>query len=287
VLGRTPGGACLLHDPATNLCTVHAAVGEAALPAACRHFPRIALRDARGTFVTLSHYCPTAARSLVEDVPLAIVESPPAFPEDDYEGLDAVGELPPLLHPSVLMDAEGYTAWETHMVATLAAAPTPAAALDALRADAAALARWRPGSRALTEAVAALDGAGYVEAPPIVTLYEEVRAAIVVDLRPPVPDAIDVPPFGSPALSAPVRRFLAAHAFASWCAYQGRGVRTIVRSLDSALATLAVEAARVSRVAGRPLDPALLVEAFGAADLRLRHQADRQALADAWSAVEA
>jgi hypothetical protein len=83
-----------------------------------------------------------------------------------------------------------------------------------------------------------------------------------------------------------VRRFLVAHAFASWCAYQGRGVRTLVRSLDAALAVLAVEAARLARETGRALDADLLVEAFGVADLHLRHQADRQTLADAWSVAE-
>jgi hypothetical protein len=180
----------------------------------CRAGWGVALRDARGTFVTLSHYCPTAARSLVDAGPLAIVEAPPALPDDDYDGLDASGELPPLLHSSMLMDLEGYAAWEARMVATLDAAPTPPAALDTLRADA------------------------------------------------------------------------AAHAFASWCAYRGRGVRTLVRSLDAALAVLAVEAARLARETGRAPDADLLVEAFGAADLHLRHEADRQALADAWAAAE-
>ena len=59
-----------------------AIVGEPMLPATCGHFPRLAVRDARGTFVSLSHFCPTAAATLFrEDVLLEIVEHPQAFPE--------------------------------------------------------------------------------------------------------------------------------------------------------------------------------------------------------------
>jgi len=287
ILGRSADGRCLLQDQTTSLCTVHSVLGEEALPTACRRFPRIALRDGRGTFVTLSHYCPTAARLLMDDTPLAIVRDPTAFPDDDYEGLDATGELPPLLHPSMLMDLESYAAWEAHMVATLSTAATPTTALAALRADAAALVGWRPADGALTRAVDALDGAGTVEAPSAVALYEEVRRAIPEELRPDAVGGADTTLFDVPPLAAPVRRFLASHAFASWCAYQGRGVRTIIRSLDAALAVLAVEAARLTRDTGRKLDVRLLVDTFGEADLRLRHQADRQALADAWSTAEA
>ena len=49
---------------------------------------------------------------------------------------------------------------------------------------------------------------------------------------------------------APVNRFLAAKAFASWTAYQGRGVKTIVRGLEAALALVRVEAARQCRDCG-------------------------------------
>jgi hypothetical protein len=134
--------------------------------------------------------------------------------------------------------------------------------------------------------VSRLDGSGHVEAPVVAGLCGEVWAAIPEGLRPPAPAGADRTMFDAPPLAAPVRRFLAAQAFASWCAYQGRGVRTIVRSLDAAFAVLAVEAARLAREAGRACDGELLVEAFGQADLRLRHQADPQTLADAWSAVE-
>jgi hypothetical protein len=103
------------------------------------------------------------------------------------------------------------------------------------------------------------------------------------------------------AFSRPIRQFLAAHVFGNWCAYNGRGLRTVVRSLDVALDVVRVEAARACAEAGRPstslgttisqspgrtLDQALLVEAFRATDLLLVHLADPTALADRMSAVE-
>ena len=85
---------------------------------------------------------------------------------------------------------------------------------------------------------------------------------------------------------APVNRFLAAKAFASWTAYQGRGVKTIVRGLEAALALVRVEAARQCRDAARPLDRELLLEAFRQADFALNHLAVGEDLATAWSVVE-
>ena len=81
------GGVCDYFDEPTHLCGVHRDHGEAMLPASCRHFPRRALIDDRGVFVTLSHYCPTAAGGLFDDTPLTIVANPPAFPHGrDYDG---------------------------------------------------------------------------------------------------------------------------------------------------------------------------------------------------------
>src|SRR5919198_921179 len=63
-------------------------LGESSLPYTCRDFPRLAVRDERGTFISLTHYCPTAAASLFrDDVPLEIVADPQAFPPAEYEGL--------------------------------------------------------------------------------------------------------------------------------------------------------------------------------------------------------
>jgi hypothetical protein len=85
---------------------------------------------------------------------------------------------------------------------------------------------------------------------------------------------------------APINRFLAAKAFASWTAYQGRGVKTIVRGLEAALALVRVEAARQCRNAARVLNRELLLEAFRQSDFALNHLAVGEDLAKAWSAVE-
>src|SRR5258707_2331983 len=122
MIARPSTGDCVFYHRHSGLCVVHRDLGEAMLPSTCRTFPRLALQDARGTFISLTHYCPTAAASLFrDDVPIEIVESPPAFPEADYEGLVVSDEdWPPLLRPDVLSDRASYTAWERHMVSRCA-----------------------------------------------------------------------------------------------------------------------------------------------------------------------
>jgi len=89
------------------------------------------------------------------------------------------------------------------------------------------------------------------------------------------------------AFDAPLRRYLAAKAFASWTAYQGLGFLTIVRGLEAALALVRVEAARRCRDANGKLDANLLREAFRQADFALNHLAAGDELAEGWSKVEA
>jgi len=89
------------------------------------------------------------------------------------------------------------------------------------------------------------------------------------------------------AFDAPLRRYLAAKAFASWTAYQGRGFLTIVRGLEAALALVRVEAARQCRDTNGPLDANLLRDAFRHADFALNHLAAGDELAEGWSKVEA
>ena len=86
--------------------------------------------------------------------------------------------------------------------------------------------------------------------------------------------------------SRPLRHYVAAKAFASWTAYQGRGVASIVRGVEAALAIVRVEAARQCRNANAPLDADRLKEAIRAADFLLNHLATGDALAEAWSSVE-
>jgi hypothetical protein len=159
MVARTRTGDCVFYHRHSGLCVVHRDLGEAMLPATCRHFPRLAVRDWRGTSLSLTHYCPTAAAMLFrDDVPLEIVESPPAFPAADYEGLKVDPEAwPPLLHPGILMDVEGYAAWERHMVRRCADARlSPEQVIAALEDDARALRAWGPADGSLASAVAAL-----------------------------------------------------------------------------------------------------------------------------------
>lgn len=300
IFERTDAGDCVFLDRDTKLCIVHRDMGEAALAATCRYFPRLALHDGRGTFITLSHYCPTAASMLFrDDCSLAIVSAPHAFPPADYEGLTVTGEdLPPLLSPTMLMDLAGYSAWEFHMVGRCAGVGTsPESVLATLVRDAQLLRQWKPGGITLVDAVRdlpahserrravdTLDGS--------FTLYEQVMRAVPDDMRP-QPDesglerafADLVTPVWS-TFDVPLNRYLAGKAFASWTAYQGRGVMSIVRGLEAALAVVRIESARQCRDATRALDAELLRGAFRSADFILNHLAVGEDLAEAWSAAE-
>jgi hypothetical protein len=299
IFERLDHGACVFFEPESRHCIVHRDLGERALATTCRTFPRLAVQDARGTCITLSHFCPTAASLLFrEDVPLEIVEDPVAFPPADYDGLSvADDDLPPLLRPDVLMDAEGYTAWERHMVAVCADAADAESALATVARDAATLRTWTGGGEALHAAVARLPR-GVVSAPRPESLasslgaHREVLHCIPEDMRPePDEHGLDdaytahvVPHWGE--FAGPLRRYVAGKAFASWTAYQGRGVATIVRGLECALHLVRVEAARQCRDAAAPLDAARLKEAFRQADFLLNHLAVGEELATAWSSAE-
>ncbi|MGE0444779.1 MAG: hypothetical protein AB7P99_06080 [Vicinamibacterales bacterium] len=297
MLARTATGDCVFYHRGSSLCVVHRDAGESHLPATCRHFPRLAVRDRRGTFVSLTHFCPTAAASLFrDDVDTEIIEAPPAFPAMDYEGL-TVGddEWPPLLHPRMLMDLEGYDTWERHMVARCA---VPGATADdviaTLTRDAQLLRDFNPAAMPLARAVAALPGERVAASPhdalaPSLAARSVVVKAIPDDLLPP-PDEegleeayarLVLPEWRQ--FDRPLTRYLAAKAFANWTAYQGRGIVAIIRGLDAALALVRVEAARMCRNTGRSLDADLLKEAIRAADFTLNHLAAGEDLAASWS----
>jgi len=300
MLERTEAGECVFLERGTRLCIVHRDLGEPALPSTCRHFPRLAVRDGRGTFITLSHYCPTAASMLFRpERKLAIVSAPPAFPPAEYEGLVVTGDdLPPLLSPTMLMDLPGYAAWERHMVERCADPDRlPESALATLRRDAQLLRSWAPGGPSLADAVQDLPG-GFVDAhghqtlAPSLSTFAETIEAVPDDLRP-APDEHGLDAAFTTSVRAawddfraPLNRYLGAKAFASWTAYQGRGVATIVAGLDAALSLVRVEAARQCRDAGRSLDAGLLLEAIRSADFMLNHLAVGEELAAQWSVAE-
>ena len=84
-----------------------------------------------------------------------------------------------------------------------------------------------------------------------------------------------------------VRRSLDPDQIVSPHLPQGRGVSTIVRGLEAALAIVRVESTRLCRDAGRDLDAELLRDAFRCADFILNHLAVGEDLAEAWSSAEA
>jgi hypothetical protein len=84
----------------------------------------------------------------------------------------------------------------------------------------------------------------------------------------------------------PIRRYIATRLFATWLAYQGRGLRTLVFGAAVALALVRLEAARACARAGRRLDSSLLRDAIRQADLRLIHHVESQRFADRLSAAE-
>jgi Fe-S-cluster containining protein len=299
LVGRASSGNCVFFHSRSGLCVIHRDLGEPQLPSTCRHFPRLAVKDWRGTFISLTHYCPTAAGMLFrEDVPLEIIESPPAFPPAPYEGLTVDPEAwPPLLKPEMLMDLDAYTAWERHMVARCALPLSPESVIGTLARDARLLRAFQPGNGSLAAAVAGLP-AQTIETPgdfsldASLLLHAEVMKAVPDEVRPePDVDGLQeaferlvVPEWE--AWHGPLRKFLAAKAFANWTAYQGRGVLSIVRGLEAALAFVRIEAARECRNAGQALDAALLKQAFRGADFVLNHLAVGEDLANAWSKVE-
>lgn len=236
MLATSDDGRCVFHGDG---CEIQHAFGHDALPSACQHFPREVLIDPRGVFVTLSHYCPTAADLLFSHVgAVEIVEGPPALPHGDPEGLDARDVLPPLLTEGVLMDLEAYAAWESHMVKVLAGGATrPENALARLRVHLAQLQRWRPRDGALVQWVSELPA----------------EASVTVELS--MCDVV-------------LGRYLAARAFASWARYARGGVVSVLDALDVALARVLAHHVRLP-----------LVEAIRQTDLELVHLGPRQGVA--------
>ena len=228
-LGTDTGGA--------HVCEIHQAAGHASLPLTCRMFPRLVLHDSRGTFISLSHFCPTAAAMLFEaEGEIAIVDAGESLAgSEPLDGLDARDVWPPLLRPGVMMDLDSYGAWERLGVDLLTRDGIAAdVSLDTLAAITSRIASWSPGEG--------------------MPLLDAVRDAFD---RPTPPAAI------IDAHEPAVKRWLAARLFGNWIAYQGDGLEAIVRYLRGCLAIFTAELARDSR----PL------EAVRRSDLLIVHKA--------------
>jgi len=279
LLGRA-AGRCVFYDADARdgRCRIQSALGHAALPLACRQFPRVVVHDPRGVSVTLSHYCPTAASLVLQpeaDGAVTIVSDALAFPlAGEYVGLDARRAMPPLLRPNLLMDWESW--WEVERLAVdILTAPgrEPAAALAVLRSGVERVRRWTPQAdepllERVRSAFASASEASEAAPPPprASDLVAAVFGAIPDELLAAAP--IAAPRTATAAAPRSVSRFLAAHAFANWTAHLAQGLRSWLRSIEGAAALL--EAGYDVR----------------SADLLLRHLADPERLATAWARAE-
>ena len=200
-------------------CEIHDIGGHASLPLQCRMFPRQVLHDPRGTFISLSHFCPTAVGLLFDDtLPVSIVDAPAGLIGDGtLDGLDARETWAPLLRPGVLMDYESYGVWERLGVELLTRSGiAPRDALQSLSAATARLTEWSP-DREMPLQHAVRDAFGMLPPPPTCT-----------------PEPYD----------SAVKRWLAARLFGTWLIYQSEALATIVRYLHACHDVFLVELAR-------------------------------------------
>jgi Fe-S-cluster containining protein len=297
ILRHKPDGSCVFFEPARgNLCAIQRQIDHDHLPSACRHSPRVVVRDPRGTFITLSHVCPTAARMLIAGGSAEVVTGAPGFDEHIiWEGLDARDALPPLVQPGVLWDWDAWDLWERSAPARLAAGESPEQALARLEDAVARVARWRPGEVPLIDEVeAALSDSAPRRDPRFdASLLLDLERLAWQSVRCDTPNGhervaltsgqLDVP--GWEAWQGVVGRYLAARAFAGWIGYYGSGLITWYRSVLTAYAVLRVACSRAAVAANRSLDEPMMVGALGEADHLLMHlasAADLAAALDAW-----
>jgi len=301
VLATTSDGSCVFFEPARgNLCAIHRELGPASLPSACRHFPRVVLSDGRGTRISLSHFCPTAAGLLTCDsAGFDIVEAPESLTlGGSAEGLDARQVLPPLLRPGMLTDLEGYDAWERRALAMFARADLSAGrALADIAGATRTVQAWQPGTASLRETVEReFDVASAAkpdedldadDAGSVAVLSRVERALRSIPSGLPQPRLCET--FGEdwpriavwwPEVQPVVRAYLAARLFGNWVAYYGQGLHVVVEYLQVALAVVKMEA--VKHAAKTPSSPwQTVTEAIRNADLLLVHLADPRTLARA------
>ena len=289
-------GACVFFDAAGGrLCRIHRDLGPASLPIACRQFPRVVLRDRRGAFISLSHYCPTAAALLAARDPISIVDAPASLTiNGEAEGLDARDALPPLLRPGLLMDLAGYDAWERRALAILGDDRLTAVTAIATIDDASRrLQEWKPGRGTLTDAVdrefavarpAEADEDLIADTVRLSTVY----ASVPEGLHPPRVDRdIErgrtlVAPWW-PTVDRMVRSYLMARLFGNWIAYHGQGLHAIVEYLRVCRSVLAIETDREqARAASRGSASTpwqIVTEGIRRSDLLLMHLSDPKDLA--------
>src|SRR5688572_22029801 len=222
---RTGPGTCgFRHE---HRCSLQIAGGERMLPTACRHFPRVYRLEPHRIRLTLSHYCPTAAALLLDPAPASIVTAQePLALASGAEGLDVREALPPLLRPGMLMDHDAYDAWEDLVVASFSTAASVDEGFAIVTAATERIRRWHPSDGPLDEAVQT----GF--AGPLVRLDCERLSqgfrvlTSVTGVHPLLAMPDDLPAAWRhlartcpDLLDGPLRKYLAATAFANWMAY--------------------------------------------------------------------
>lgn len=304
VVAPRPGGACPFYvQDSGRLCAIQRRLGHGALPASCRHFPRVALLEADAVRVTLSHFCPTAASMLFADIPgspTVVADAAGIADRREYSGFDARATIPPLLRPGVAMDDAACRRWEAYLLRSLAdpSCQTPEEALGRVAAAADSIRAWTVEQGSLESHLAAMlaDGRGALHGRWTMSLNSAVRLFLLAAGS--VPAGLQAPGLPADAQAAdaawvtprwrqgPVGRYLAARSFGAWSAYLGEGVRTQVAMLAVALAAVRVEAVRQTARARRPLDDEMLLEAIRSAELLLHHLSDARALVRGLARVE-
>lgn len=274
-------------------CSLQVAGGEGMLPTACRHFPRVYRREAHQDRVTLSHYCPTAAALLLDPAPTSIVPAePPLTLGSAAEGLDVRQALPPLLRPGMLMDHHGYDAWEDLVVASFATAGTVAEGFAMVTAATERIRRWHPGDGPLDAAVRrGFDGAAIRLDCERLSQGFRVLASIT-GFHPLLAMPADLPQAWrritntySDLVDGPLRRYLAATAFANWVAYRGQGLRSIVEWLRACFDVCRLQLAGAMERDGT-LTRESVVGAFRDSDYLVIHTVDSIAFGRAIALVE-
>jgi hypothetical protein len=290
ILATDPNGACVFFDAAPDrACRIHRDLGEHLLPSACRHFPRVALADPRGLRITLSHFCPTAAGLLFTADPLRIVPAPDHLSlTGTAEGLDATAALPPLLRPGMLMDFDGYDAWERACIEVLdTGGPDVTAALATIEAATREIRQWSPGGETLRDRVARVI-AGVTSAPAVPDPAADARrralavASVPVGLAVPGSIARDDGPRPDTAslcreLDDVMRRYLATKLFAAWWPYLGLELIHVVEAIQVHAAVL--RTAIAGRLAHESTVRDIGREAIRDTDLLMVHLSDSRALA--------
>ncbi len=300
-VARDRAGDCVFFDRSeSGSCVIHRDVGIEALPSACRHFPRKVLHDARGTLISLSHFCPTAAAMLLNHADLSIVEAmPPLRLESVMEGLDAADALPPLIRPGLLSDIVAYDAWERAGIALFAASPAGyGACLERLSAATESVRRWNPTQGSLLEWVHSafdantgpcIDGFSHRSA---IERVARLTAGLAGDDLSPVEgfdDAWARAIVGSNAewFERGMKNYLAARLFGNWIAYQSQGLRSVVAWLRTCAAVVRHFLVRRVLGSGLPATRQDFIEAVRAADLLLLHVLDTGSFARDVAALEA